>query len=230
VATGKPWNAFNRYRGGFRSTVTLNDQAGRAVGALPVLVTHESYPGHHTEHCLEEAFLVRGRGHGEHCIALVNTPQCLVSEGLGERALDAVLGAGWGEWTAEILAEQGVRLEGELTERLHAQITRLLPARQDAALLLHDRGADVDEVTGYLQHWLLLPRDRAEHMVRFLTDPLWRAYTVTYIEGARLVGEWLAARPAAEPVADRFGRLLREPKLPADLRADLPATAAGAQG
>jgi hypothetical protein len=141
-----------------------------------------------------------------------------------------VLGAGWGEWTAEILAEQGVRLEGELTERLHAQITRLLPARQDAALLLHDRGADVDEVTGYLQHWLLLPRDRAEHMVRFLTDPLWRAYTVTYIEGARLVGEWLAARPAAEPVADRFGRLLREPKLPADLRADLPATAAGAQG
>jgi len=54
VAHGKPWNAFNRYRGGFRSTVTVNDQAGRAVGALPVLVTHESYPGHHTDHCVKE--------------------------------------------------------------------------------------------------------------------------------------------------------------------------------
>ena len=223
VVHGKPWNAFNRYRGDFRSTVTLNDQAGRAVAALPVLVTHESYPGHHTDHCLKEAGLVRGRGRGEHLISLVNTPQCLVAEGMGELALTAVMGSGWGKWTAEILSEEGVPIDGELTERLLAHIKQLLPARQDAAIMLHDRGADIDEVTEYLRHWLLLPGDRAEHMVRFLTDPLWRAYTVTYIEGARLVEAWLETRPPTESVADRYRTLLHEPKLPSTLRADLDA-------
>jgi hypothetical protein len=217
VVHGKPWNAFNRYLGGFRSTVALNDEAGRAVGALPVLVTHESYPGHHTEHCLKEADLVRGRGHAEHCVSLVNTPQCLVAEGMGEHALTAVMGTGWGERTAAILAGEGVRIAGEPAERLLALIKRLLPARQDAAIMLHDRGADVDDVTAYLERWLLLPHDRARHMVRFLTDPLWRAYTVTYIEGERLVGAWLAARPAGQPVAERYRTLLTQPLLLSDL-------------
>ncbi|MEU0874441.1 DUF885 domain-containing protein [Nocardia brasiliensis] len=226
VVHGKPWNAFNRYLGGFRSKVALNDEAGRAIAALPILVTHESYPGHHTEHCLKEAGLVREHGHGEQLIALVNTPQCLLSEGTAELAHVAVLGAGWGEWTAQILAAEGIFSDGELVERVRAQLQRLFAARQDAAIMLHDRGATVDEVTDYLERWLLLPRDRAQHMVRFLTDPLWRAYTVTYIEGARLVGAWLAAGPTDQPVAERYLRLLREPLLPCDLQRDLDATKA----
>ncbi|PXX70586.1 hypothetical protein DFR70_1015 [Nocardia tenerifensis] len=221
VVHGKPWNAFNRYLGDFRSKVVLNDEAGRAIAALPILVTHESYPGHHTEHCLEEAGLIRERGHTERLISLVNTPQCLISEGTAELAHVAVLGSGWGEWTAEILAAQEIHSDGELVERVRTLLQRLLPARQDAAIMLHDRGADVDDVTAYLQRWLLLPPDRAQHMVSFLTDPLWRAYTVTYIEGARLVGAWLDARPANQPVAERYRTLLRNPLLPSDLQRDL---------
>ncbi|WP_225732146.1 MULTISPECIES: DUF885 domain-containing protein [unclassified Nocardia] len=216
VVHGKPWNAFNRYLGDFHSKVALNDGAGRAIGALPTLVTHEAYPGHHTDHCVKEAGLVRERGHAEQLISLVNTPQCLISEGAAELALTAVLGRGWGDWTAKILAAEGIYHEGELTERIMPLIRRLLPARQDALIMLHDRGADIDEVTDYLEHWLLLPRDRAEHMVSFLTDPLWRAYAVTYIEGARLVGAWLAAGPD-DQVAERYLSLLREPLLPLDL-------------
>lgn len=224
VVHGKPWNAFNRYLGGFRSKVALNDEAGRAIGALPILVTHESYPGHHTDHCLKEAGLVLEHGHAEQLISLVNTPQCLISEGTAELAHEAVLGSGWGEWTARILAAEGIHSDGAVVERVRGLIQRLLPARQDAAIMLHDRGADIDDVTGYLERWLLLPRDRAQHMVSFLTDPLWRAYTVTYIEGARLVGAWLAAGPENQPVAERYSTLLREPVLPADLQRDLDAT------
>ncbi|MFC9440141.1 DUF885 domain-containing protein [Nocardia sp. NPDC057030] len=228
VVHGKPWNAFNRYLGGFRSKVVLNDEAGRAIGALPTLVTHESYPGHHTDHCLKEAGLVHEHGHTEQLIALVNTPQCLISEGTAEHALAAVLGDGWGEWTARILAAEGIHGDGELVERVLTQVRRLLPARQDAAIMLHDRGAGVEDVTDYLERWLLLPRDRAQHMVSFLTDPLWRAYTVTYIEGARLVGAWLAAGPTNRTVAERYSSLLRNPLLPADLQRDLDATRATA--
>lgn len=217
VVHDAPWNAFNRYLGGYRSAVSLNAGAGRTIAALPLLATHESYPGHHVERCLKEARLVREQGQAEHTLALVNTPQCLLAEGTGELAVAAVLGPGWGRWTADLLAGHGVRIEGELVEEMVTLIRRLLPARQDAAVLVHDRGATHDEVTAYLRRWLLLPPDRAAHMTQFLTDPLWRAYSVTYVEGSRLVGDWLAARPAGQPVADRYRILLEEQLVPSEL-------------
>ena len=58
-------------------------------------------------------------------------------------------------------------------------------------------------------------QDRARQMLRFLTSPLWRAYISTYVEGYRLLGEWLDAPGGA------FNRLLDEPLTPALLRAEL---------
>lgn len=221
VVRDAPWNAYNRYLGDFRSAVALNAASGRSVAALPIIVTHESYPGHHTEHCLKEASLVRGGGQDEHTIALVNTPRCLVVEGMAEAAVDAVLGPGWGEWTARILAGEGVHVEGERVERMRGLVLRLLPARVDAALLLHDEGGSREEALAYLRRWMLLPPERAEQMIRFLADPLWGAYSVTYSEGGRLVDAWLAARDPGTSLTDRFTALLREPLLPAQLRADV---------
>jgi hypothetical protein len=217
VVEGKPWNAFNRYLGGHRSAVAVNAEAGRTIAALPLIATHEAYPGHHTERCLKEAGLVTGLGQVEQTIALVNTPQCLTAEGAAELAVDVVLGPGWGEWTSEVVAGLGLRTDGELVERLLVLVQRLMPARQDAAILLHDRGASLAEAVDHLERWLLLPRDRAEHIGRFLMDPLWRAYSVTYVEGARLVRAWLAARPEGESAVDRYRVLLEQPLLPADL-------------
>lgn len=222
----KPWHAFNLYHGGFRSTITLNVDAGKNLAALPLLATHEAYPGHHAEHCVKEAELVTRRGEVEHVISLVNTPQCLVSEGMAEVAHRALLGDGWGRWTSTVLAEHGIHIEGEMIERLHRLWARLLPARQDAALLLHDHGWDTDATAAYLGRWLLLPDDRAHHMVRFLTDPLWRAYTVSYIEGTRLVSRWLEIDTADHAtVRDRYRRLLREPFVPSSLREQLAGSA-----
>ncbi|MGC5053281.1 DUF885 domain-containing protein [Micromonospora sp. DT48] len=223
VVRDRPWNAFNRYHGGFRSTVTLNETAGRTIAVLPLMATHEAYPGHHVEHCLKEAGLVRQRGWDEHRIALVNTPQCLVAEGTAEHGATALIGPGWGRWTSELLADQGVTVDGELVEQLVALVNQLMPARQDAAILLHDRGVPPDDVVAYLHRWLLLPRDRAEQIVTFLVDPLWRAYSTTYVEGARLVGSWLAARPAELPLLERYRTLLVEQALPGQLHDDVVA-------
>ena len=221
AVTDRPWNAFNRYHGDFRSTISLNQDAVHGTSALPHLVTHEAYPGHHTEHGIKEARLVRGRGHPEQAIALVNTPQCLMAEGIGELALDAALGPGWGPWTAGVLRDVGLRLDGEFAEQLLGLTRQLLPARQDALILLHDRGADPEDVARFLRRTMLVDERRAGHMVRFLLDPLWRAYTVTYIEGARLVRAWLAARAPGQPAADRYARLLTEPLLPSTLLDEL---------
>jgi hypothetical protein len=104
-----------------------------------------------------------------------------------------------------------------------AAVTGLDQVRQDAALMLHDRGAGEEEVAAFLQRWLLVPEERARQMLRFLSHPLWRAYTSTYVEGYRLLSEWLAARPTSKSVADRFVRLLDEPLTPAAIRAELVA-------
>ncbi|MFD0204382.1 MULTISPECIES: DUF885 family protein [Saccharothrix] len=218
VVRDKPWNAFNRYLGGYRSLVMLDSGAGRNLAALPLLATHESYPGHHSEHCLKEAGLVERRGEGEHTLVVVNTPQCLLAEGVAEMALAGSIGDGWGAWTAAILAEQGLRVDGERLEAVMRSWWRLMGVRQDAAIMLHDRGASAEDVVDHLVRWLLLPEPRARHMVRFLTDPLWRAYTTTYVEGRRLVSEWLDARSEGETAADRFHHLLDEPVLPDELR------------
>lgn len=217
AVTDRPWNAFNRYHGGFRSSIALNADVRHRMAALPLLVTHEAYPGHHTEHSRKERLLVDEQGHAEQTIALINTPQCLMAEGLAEAALPAVLGEGWGRWTQDLLADLGLVLDGELSELMLNRTMLLMAARQDAAILLHDRGASPDDVVAYLRRWMLVDEQRASHAVRFLTDPLWRAYTTTYIEGSRRVRSWIGARPEGQSVADRYRRLLDEPMVPADL-------------
>jgi hypothetical protein len=218
VVTDKPWSGFNYYLGDYRSTVAVNADLKQQMSNLPRLVAHESYPGHHTEHCRKEAGLVEGMGQAEQTIFLVNTPQCLMAEGLADLALDAAIGPNWGAWAAEIYADLGLRFDGERGEAVSEAAAALADVRQDAALMLHDEHRDVDDVVEFLKRWLLVNDDRARQALRFLSSPLWRAYTSTYVEGDRLLRGWLEARPEGVTLTERFGRLLDEPLIPSALR------------
>src|SRR5829696_5199488 len=219
VVTDQPWSGFNYYEGDFRSRVAINADLPHRLGRLPHLVAHEAYPGHHTEHCRKEQGLVERAGRTEHTVFLVNTPECLMAEGLADLGVEASVGDGWGRWAEEILGDLGLRLDGELTERIALAAAPLNRVRQDAALLLHDRGASEDDVVTYLKRWELVSEERARQQLRFLTHPLWRAYISTYVEGFELLSRWLAARPAGQPVAERFVRLLDEPLTPGRITA-----------
>ena len=217
VVGDKPWSGFNYYLGDYRSRVAINSDLEQTMAHLPRLIAHEAYPGHHTEHCRKEAGLVAG-GQAEQTLFLVNTPQCLMAEGLADLALEAIVGPGWGTWAQEIYADLGLRFDGELAEQLSEASEQLLSVRQDAALLLHDRGRSHDEVVEFLQRWSLSSPERARQSLRFLSSPLWRAYISTYVEGYRLLGGWLEQVPAGAERADRFRRLLDEPLVPSSLR------------
>ncbi len=154
-------------------------------------------------------------------VFLVNTPECLMAEGLADLGVQASIGEGWGPWAEEILGDLGLRFDGHLAERISAAAAPLNRVRQDAAILLHDRGADPDEVIAYLQRWSLVSHERATQQLRFLTHPLWRAYISTYVEGYDLLSRWLDDRPADQPVEDRFVRLLDEPLTPRAVAAEL---------
>ena len=218
VVTDKPWSGFNYYLGDYRSTVAVNADLKQQMSNLPRLVAHESYPGHHTEHCRKQAGLVERKGQDEQTIFLVNTPQCLMAEGLADLALHAAIGRGWGAWAAEIYADLGLRFDGERAEAVSEAAALLADVRQDAALMLHDEHRDVDDIAEFLKRWLLVNDERARQSLRFLSSPLWRAYTSTYVEGYRLLHGWLEARPDGVSLTERFGRLLDEPLIPSSLR------------
>jgi hypothetical protein len=215
VVGDKPWAGFNYYLGDFRSQVAINSDLPVGLGTLAHLVAHESYPGHHTEHCRKEHLLA---DRPEMHIFLVNTPQCLMAEGLADLGLLAVgLETGWGALAQELYADLGIRYDGERAEALAAAAAQLGCLGQDAALLLHEQGRSQDEVVAYLQRWGLQPPERARKSLQFLTDPLWRAYISTYVEGERLLRTWLGA----DDLAVRFARLLDEALTPGDIRASV---------
>ena len=56
-----------------------------------------------------------------------------------------------------------------------------------------------------------MSRARAEKQVQFLTDPTWRAYISTYVEGHPLCRDFVDGDPT------RFQRLLTEQLVPGDL-------------
>ena len=85
--------------------------------------------------------------------------------------------------------------------------------------MLHDGHRSQDDVAAFLSQWSLATPERARQMLRFLSSPLWRAYTSTYVEGYRLLRGWLDERPDSETLTHRFGRLLDEPLIPSSLRA-----------
>jgi hypothetical protein len=223
VVRDKPWSGFNYYEGNYRSRVAINADLPHRLSQLPHLVAHESYPGHHTEHCRKERGLVERADRVEHTVFLVNTPECLMAEGLADLGVKASVGDGWGPWAAEILGDLGLRFDGVLAERVSAAVLPLNRVRQDAAIMLHDRGADADDVSAFLQRWSLVSAERAAQQLRFLTHPLWRAYTSTYVEGFDLLSRWLHARPVDQTVDERFVRLLDEPLTPRVVAAELHA-------
>ena len=232
IARDVAWSGFNYYLGDFSSRVAVNADIGHRVSQLGVLVAHECYPGHHTEHCRKEDLLVRRADQQEQTIFLVNTPQCVMAEGLGDLALTAAIGPDWGRWLADLLDEHFAAATGErtvpgfdpdLAEALELASRPLNAVRQNAAILLHDRGRPAEEVQRYLQRWSLAGPEQAAQRMRFLTDPLWRAYVSTYVEGERLLRPWLDARPAGQSAMDRFRRLLDEPLTPVAIRAELAA-------
>ena len=84
----QPWGGYNWYLGGCRSSIDMNTDLPLRIAHLTGLLAHEGYPGHHTELANKEMRLVRERGWIEHSIGLMNSPSCVITEGIATRALE----------------------------------------------------------------------------------------------------------------------------------------------
>jgi len=201
----EPWWAFNYYRGNLASRVVLNTDVPTTGLDLLHLAGHEVYPGHHTEHAVKEQLLIVEHGRIEEGIQLVPTPQAVLSEGIAEAGIDVVLDDAGKEEAYAILRRHGLELvDPTLSERITRASEPLRTVGVDAALMIHEEGVPVEEVEAFTEKWSLVTPEQARHSVRFVTDPTWRAYVITYAAGRDLCRAYIGGDPA------RFRRLLTE--------------------
>jgi hypothetical protein len=234
LVTKRPWTGYNWYDGGRRSRFDLNTDLPTSAADLVHVAAHETYPGHHLEHAWKEAGLVDELHRLEASILLINTPECLISEGLadlGHRfASPADEEAGL---LVELYERAGLaiaadhaaaRAAADTTLALSRPSNRLKESRVNAALMRHVDGASHDEVLAFLERVGRYPPAAAAKRLEFIEDPLWRTYVFVYHEGEALLRRWLEAVPGTEQAA-RFGRLLREQLTPTAIAAELAASA-----
>jgi hypothetical protein len=199
----EPWWAFNYYLGDLRSRVVVNVDIPTSAYDLVDLAAHEVYPGHHTEHALKEQLLVRDRGLLEESIQLVPTPQAVLSEGIAETGREIALDGDGEAAAVATLRRHGITYD-DRAPAVHDALRAVHRVSLDAALMIHEDGASVEDAEAYVRRWSLATPERARNTVRFVTDPTWRAYVITYSAGADLCRAYVGGdRP-------RFVRLLTE--------------------
>ena len=235
LVTKQPWTGYNWFDGGRRSRVDINTDLPVRSASLVHMVAHETFPGHHLENAWKEADLVDSLGRLEASILLINTPECLLSEGLAD------LGYAFAspvDEEADVLVElyeragfpiaadaTAARDAAERTVAMRAPRRRLSAVLVNAALMRHSDGASHDETLAYLVEVGRQEPHLVEKRLEFIEHPLWRTYVFVYDEGEELLRQWLEVVPGAERAA-RFGRLLHEQVTPTAIAAELGAARA----
>ncbi|MBA3234445.1 MAG: hypothetical protein H0T59_00450 [Chloroflexi bacterium] len=224
LVTEQSWSAYNWFDGGRRSRIDLNTDLPVTVAGLIRIAAHEAYPGHHLEQAWKEADLVDEQGRLEASILLINTPECLISEGLADLGQRFASPPGTrADLLVELYDRAGLPIAADPTAARDAAETTMALAperdilasiRGNAAILRHADGRSHDAVLEYLCDVGRYEPKTAAKRLAFIEDPLWRTYVFVYAEGEALLERWLQAVPEPDRAA-RFGRLLHEQLTPA---------------
>jgi hypothetical protein len=210
LVTDKRWLGYARYLGGLRTRISVNTDLPVLASLLVNLTAHEIYGGHHTHHVWQEVDLVRGRNELEWTLVLLWSPSSVISEGVATTGPQIVAGNGQ-ELAASVLGELGFEYDAEVGARVAEAGRMLQGVSANVAMLLHDRGASVEEAREYAATWSLQPDDRLDKLVERQVASPSPVYQHTYWQGHELVDGHVRGDPK------RFRELLTARVLPSDL-------------
>ena len=214
----KPWSAYNWYLGNYKSRIDFNLDFPIRIYALPHFISHEAYPGHHTEHSIKEYRLYHENGLLEHSVLLSNAPSAVISEGIAEYGIELLLSPDeLIDIYQQILEESGLsNYSARLVyEFLHNASPSLGKVRNNEILLLYEKGASDEQVVAYGMRYKLTSEKDETKYIRFLKDPLWRSYGFNYTLGYEIISKLLSS---TEDKDQMFARLLQEPMTPAKVQ------------
>jgi len=218
---GTPWNAYNWYKGGYRSLIQVNLDFPIPVDRAIDLACHEGYPGHHVYNAKLEQSLVKGRGWPEFTVYPLFSPQSLIAEGSANFGIDMAFPAA--ERTAferdSLFPLAG--LDTTLAARnaaVREVIERLNYARNEVARGYLDGKLDSTAARAAMQRYWLIAPEAAAKTLRFIDT--YRSYVINYNLGRDLVADWVTREGGDSPEGRWrvFGELLSSPRLPHDLK------------
>ena len=219
---GTPWNAYNWYKGDYRSLIQVNLDFPIPIDRAVDLACHEGYPGHHVYNALLEQALVQERGWVEISMYPLFSPQSLIAEGSANFGIDMAFPP------AERVAFERDSLFPPRRSRSGSRGTERRGARgRRAAELRPQRGGPA------VSRWELdaagrpsddaailagLRPSAAAKTVRFIDT--YRSYVINYNLGRDLVAAWVDRTGGTEDAGrwKAFGGLLSAPRLPRDLQ------------
>jgi hypothetical protein len=209
LVSDKPWGGHCEYLGDLRTRISINTDLPIASYKLLELVTHEVYPGHHTEHACKEPLLRSDRL--ELAVYLYPTPQALVAEGLAQMAHEALLGDQAEAVGAEILRPLGIAYDAETAAAVREARNTTLGIWANIALLVDEGELTEAEAGSYARRWSLEPDENVEKSVKGVLTTAWRPYASCYPRGVAV------CRRFVDGDASRFKRLLTEQLTTSDL-------------
>jgi hypothetical protein len=211
LETDKPWGGFCDYLGGLHTRVSINVDLPIPSYKLFELVTHEVYPGHHTEHLCKEP-LISEQGRLELAVFLFPTPHSVVAEAIATTAHEALAGDDADRLGAAILEPHGIAYDAATAAVVRETQRTLSSVGPNLVQMLAEGTIARNEARPYARRWLIGPDEVIDKGVALLDEP-WPAYALCYPHGDDLARRFVAGDP------ERFGRLLREPLTPRDLAA-----------
>jgi hypothetical protein len=212
LVTGKAWSGFADYLGDLHTRVSINVDLPVPAGQLFELVTHEVYPGHHTEHLCKER-LIADQGRSELAVFLFTTPQAVITEGIAKIAHEALLGREAEHVGAEILRPLGIAYDADTAVVVRAAQETLDAVGTNLVQLVAEGKIAREEARPYARRWWIDPDEVVDKGLRFFLDDDWPPYGVCYTAGVALARAFVGGDPA------RFRRLLGEQLTPEDLAA-----------
>ena len=219
--TGKPWSAYNWYKGGFASLIEVNTDLPVYVDRAIDLACHEGYPGHHVYNALLEQHLVKDRGWVEFSVYPLFSPQSLIAEGTANYGIQVAFSdvdrRRFERETLFPLAGLDPARVDEYYDVL-ALTRRLSYAGNEAARAYLDGRRDAARTADWLVRVAMNTPAQAAQRVKFFDA--YRSYVINYTLGEDLVKTYVE-RQAGDDAAARwrvFGALLASPRLPSSLR------------
>ena len=218
VVENQPWSAYNWYLGNYRSRVDVNTDLPVRANAMIGLMTHEGYPGHHTEHAIKEQRLYREQGHAEASVQLINAPECVISEGIADLGRQMIFTEGeLADWLGEFYAAAGLVVDVARDQAITRARRQLRAVSGNAAFMLHRDGADEGAVIRYFERYGARTEKQARQSYRFISNPLFRSYVFNYHHGYNLLKRYVEAGDRVE----RFRVLLEQPLTPSRIENEL---------
>lgn len=221
--TGKPWGAYNWYKGNSFSVIQVNTDIPIRINRAVDLAAHEGYPGHHVFNTLMENKFVNEYGWMEFSVYPLYSPLSLIAEGTANYGIEVAFPG-----DQQVKFERDVLFpvaglnpdDAELYYRIMNLMKELTYAGNEAARNYLDGTWNRDETIGFMEEYMLFSKERAEKRLDFIEQ--YRSYVINYNLGEDIVKEYVEKNGGTPDYPERrwevFKELLSVPQTPSGLK------------